>query len=68
MLCTPMSQRFTLFIVDCVLGVLGTYLGAHKYRKSCILCVLVYLGASLLGAMRLQGSPWETPWATHCEA
>ena len=43
-------------------------LGAHKHRKSRILCVLAYLGASLLGVMRLQGSPWRTPWATRWDA
>ena len=54
-------------LLNVSLRVLGTYLGAHKHRKSRILRVLAYLGASLLGAMRLQGSPWETPWATRWE-
>ena len=42
-------------LLNVSLGVLGTYLGAHKHRKSRILRVLAYLGASSLGAMRLQG-------------
>ena len=67
MLCTPMFQRFTLSLLNLSLGVLGTHLGAHEHRKSCILRVLACLGASLLGAMRLQGSPWEIPWATRWE-
>ena len=67
MLCTPMFPRFTLSLLNLSLGVLGTHLGAHEHRKSCILRVLACLGASLLGAMRLQGSPWEIPWATRWE-
>ena len=62
-----MFQRFTLSLLNLSLGVLGTHLGAHEHRKSCILRVLACLGASLLGAMRLQGSPWEIPWATRWE-
>ena len=36
-------------LLNVSLGLLGTYLGAHKHRTSCILRGLAYLGASLCG-------------------
>ena len=57
-LCAPMFQRFTLFLVECVLGGSWNVLGG----------ALAYFGRSLLGAMRLQKFPWETCWATPREA
>ena len=55
-LCTPLFQRFTLFLVECVLGVSWNVLGAHKHRVTYTI-ILVYLGVYLLAAMRLQVLP-----------
>jgi len=61
MLRTPMLQSFALFSAECILGFCLNAFGGAQTRKSCILRVLAYLGVSSLGAVRLQGFPWESP-------
>ena len=81
MLRTPMFQRFLFFValaslfefffILCVVFSIVLFLSfVHRIldpKTSCILAVLAHSGASSLGAVRLQGSPWETPWPTWWE-
>ena len=51
---TPMFQRFTLFLVECVLGCSWNVLGPVQTQKIMYTMSFKLLGTFLLNAMRIQ--------------